>query len=240
MEKTQRAINEIEVVDLEIITPNTNNMSTSKNIAELSEAELVAALANKRKTREQEQEKARKAFDHDNDAFCKATVEKFTQFSKELKDLKNDTIIGANALYNKMFELNGKEAKKVKSFTRKSTDGRIVVTVDYQERIEFTDEAIVHIDAIREIFKSKFESRNKGLYNILDGLLIKGTKGDYDPKLLAKARKQVRELGDENLIAEFDKLDDCQRVYGTSKYCRVKMKDANDKWQDINVQFSSL
>ena len=234
-------INEIEIIDPVIVTSNTNNMETPTiNLDTLTEAQLAEALAKKRIAREQEQDQKRKAFEADNDTFCSNTAEKFTQFSKELKDLKDQTIIQANKLYNRMFELNEKEPKEVKSFTRKSQDGKIMVTVDYQERIEFTDEATVHINAIKDIFKSKFESRNKGLYKILDGLLIKGSKRDYDPKLLAKARKQVRELGDENLIAEFDKLDDCQRVYGTSKYCRVKVKDANDKWQDINIQFSSL
>src|SRR5690606_9528184 len=100
-------------------------------------------------------------------------------------------------------------------------DDTLKVVVDRQERFEFTEEAMVHINAIKDIFKNKFADRNKGLYNILEGLLIKGSKGEYDPKLLAKARKQVRELGDDNLIAEFDKLDDCQRVTGTASYCRL-------------------
>lgn len=98
----------------------------------------------------------------------------------------------------------------------------------------------MHINAIKEIFRDKFEARHKGMYNLLDGLLIKGTKGEYDPKLLAKARRQVRELGDENLISEFDKLEQCQRVVGTSLYCRLYIRDEKLKWQDVSLQFSSL
>ena len=183
---------------------------------------------------------ARKELEADNDAFCEQTAAKFAQLSKELKELKHFTIVEANNLYNRMYLINDKEPREVKSFSRKSSDGNISVTVDYQERFEFTAEASVHINSIKEIFKDKFSARNKGVYNILHKLLIKSSNGDYDPKLLAKARREVRELGYENLITEFDKLDECQRVSGTSKYCRVKVKDSNGKWKDLNVQFSSL
>ncbi|MDB0603156.1 DUF3164 family protein [Tenacibaculum maritimum] len=217
-----------------------NTETQTLDLSTLSEKDLQAEIQRRKSEALKTASKVRKELEADTDAFCEQTASKFLQLSSELKEVKDFTIVEANKLYKRMYAMNGKEPKEVKSFSRKSSDGKIMVTVDYQERFEFTDEATVHINAIKDIFKKKFSDRNKGLYNILDGLLIKGTKGDYDPKLLAKARKQVRELGDENLIAEFDKLDDCQRVYGTSKYCRVKVKDDNGKWKDVNVQFSSL
>lgn len=210
------------------------------NLDQLSEADLKAALDKKKQARAAKLDRQRRAHEQQNETFCQNTVQKFKEASAVLKKLKDDTIIEANRLYQQMFEINGREPRQVQSFSRKSADGSIMVTVDYQERIEFTDEALVHIAAIKDIFKTKFEKRNKGMYAILDGLLVKGRKGDYDPKLLAKARKQIRDLGDDNLIAEFDKLDGCQRVYGTASYCRVKQRDADGKWQDVNVSFSSL
>jgi len=139
-----------------------------------------------------------------------------------------------------MYEINDKEAPEVNTFSRISNDQKLKITVDRQDKMKFTDEASVHINAIKDIFKDKFEDRNKGMYKILDGLLIKGSKGEYDPKLLAKARRQVRELGDENLIAEFDKLDGCQIVEGTSLYCRAYIKNEHGKWEDVSLNFSSL
>ena len=210
------------------------------NLSELSKEQLKAELDRRTQLEEKNKDNARKELEADNDAFCEQTAAKFAQLSSDLKAVKDFTIVEANKLYNRMYLINDKEPREVKSFSRKSSDGNISVTVDYQEKFELTAEASVHINSIKKIFKDKFSGRNKGLYNILDGLLIKSSNGDYDPKLLAKARRQVRELGDENLIAEFDKLDDCQRVSGTSKYCRVKVKDSNGKWKDLNVQFSSL
>ncbi len=215
-------------------------MNTFINLETLTESQLVNALAKKKQLREQSNLKKRKQFENANEIFCNRTAERFSKLSQELKKLKEETIYEANRLYTEMYQLNGKKPKEVKSFSRKNKTGDILVTVDFQERIEFTEEANVHINAIKDIFKNKFANRNKALYNILDRLLIKGNKGEYDPKLLAKSRKQVKDLGDNKLIEEFEKLSDCQRVTGSAKYCRVKIKDKNNKWQDINIQFSSL
>lgn len=216
-------------------------MSTQTiDLSTLSATQLQAELERRQQYEKDANQKAKKDFRNDKDNFALHAASKFQQLHSELKELKQYTIREANKLYDRMFTIEGKEPKETKSFSLKNEDDTIKVTVDRQERFEFTEEATVHINAIKDIFREKFEARHKGMYNLLDGLLIKGTKGEYDPKLLAKARRQVRELGDDNLISEFDKLDDCQRVVGTSLYCRLYMRDHNNKWNDISLQFSSL
>lgn len=209
------------------------------DLSTLSAEELHQELKRREDDEKKERIAKRKSFKDDKDNFTAHTSSKFQQLNAELRELKNYTIVEANKLYNRMFEMNDKEPKETKSFSLKNEDDTVKVTVDRQERFEFTEEAVVHINAIKDIFKEKFEARHKGMYNLLDGLLIKGSKGEYDPKLLAKARKQVRELGDDNLIAEFDKLDDCQRVTGTASYCRLYIRE-NNKWEDVTLQFSAL
>jgi len=213
---------------------NTIDLST------LSAADLQKEIKRREEAEKQAEKQAKKQYQADKKDFLKHSASKFHQLNAELKELKEYTIAEANKLYERMYKINGKSPKDVKSFILKNEADDIKVTVDRQERFEFTEEAMVHINAIREIFKAKFSERNKGLYNILDGLLIKNSKMEYDPKLLAKARKQVRELGDENLIAEFDKLDECQRVTGSSMYCRMHVRDEKNKWKDVSLQFSSL
>jgi len=136
--------------------------------------------------------------------------------------------------------VQGKEPKEQKSITQKSECGNFKVVAERQDRMEFTDEAQVHIEAIQDFLKSKFETRNKGLYNFLDSILMKNGKGDYDPKLLAKSKREATKLGYEELISHLDKLQDCQVVTGTAMYCRAYYKDEKGKWKDIVMQFSSL
>ena len=217
-----------------------NKESEVINPEELTEDQLKSLLKKKQAKAYAEQAELKRAYEADNNAFCEETLSKFNELHNELKGLKNVVINDANALYIRMYEVNGKTPKEIKTFSRINTSGNIKITVERQERFEFTEEAVVHINAIKDIFKAKFEGRNKGLYNILDGLLIKGSKGDYDPKLLAKARTQVKALGDEKLVEEFDKLDDCQRITGSSMYCRAYVKDEKGKWKDISLNFSNL
>lgn len=216
-------------------------MSTQTlDLSQLSATELQAELERRQKAQQEAITKAKKQFRTDKDNFTLHASSKFKQLQKEMSELKEYTIREANKLFDRMYTMEGKEPRETKSFSLKNEADTVKVTVDRQERFEFNEEATVHINAIKDIFREKFEARHKGMYNLLDGLLIKGSKGEYDPKLLAKARRQVRELGDDNLIAEFDKLEDCQRVVGTSLYCRLYIRDDKQKWQDISLQFSSL
>lgn len=207
---------------------------------ELTEEQLEQLLAEKRKEKEAKREKIKKEYHESKELFLNNSQKAFEDLHNELKSLKKVAITKANQLYNQMYEIDGKEPKETKSFSLKNEADTVKLTVDRQERFEFTEEAIVHINSIRDIFKNKFANRNMGMYKILDGLLIKNSKMEYDPKLLAKARRQVRELGDNELIQEFDKLDECQRIVGTSQYCRLYVKGENGKWDDVSLSFSSL
>lgn len=216
-------------------------MSTkTKALDELSDKELQAELARREKARKAAEAKAKSDFQKDKEDFLVQTTRKFESISSELTRLKHFTIREANALFERMYEVDGKTPKEVKSFTLKSDDDTLKVEVERQERFSFTDEAIIHIQAIRDIFKEKFAERNKGFYEILDNILIRNSKGEYDPKLLAKARVQVKKLGDNALIEEFDKLEDCQRVVGSATYARAYKKNDQGRWEDIKIQFSSL
>ncbi|QEE51064.1 DUF3164 family protein [Flavobacterium alkalisoli] len=235
-------VEDIEVNRAETVGSQIQQGLTNKpiDIEGLSDAELERILAYRKEQKDAENKAKKAAFEKQKEKFISDTVSQFRAASELLVKLKADTITQANELFKKMFEVNGKELKEQNTFTFKSDDGKMKVQVERQERFEFTEEAIVHINSIRDIFRAKFQDRNKGFYNLLDGILMKNSKGDYDAKLLTKARKQVNDLGDAALIEEFDKLVDCQRVTGSSTYCRAYAVDENGKWQDINVQFSSL
>ena len=205
---------------------------TAAQLRELAAAIEAAEKAKKKK-------EARK-LEQDRTHFLQTTINKFLSIQDELRNLKQLTIKEGNNLDARMWDINNRDRPERKQFTIKDEKDSLKVTIDQQERFEFTEEATVHITAIKEIFHNKFAQRNKGLYNILEGLLVKGSKQEYDPKMLAKARRQVRELGDERLIQLFDKLDECQRVVGTSLYCRAYRRGKNNNWEDISLQFSSL
>jgi hypothetical protein len=213
-------------------------MQTVKSITEMTASEIEAFLKEKKASENKEQETRKKAYETDKENFLNEVSTKFKEVQSILSDVKNDTITHSENFNALKYELEGKAVKEAKSFELKNENVKIVV--ENQDKFDFNDSAIVHINAIKDIFREKFEARNKGFYNLLDSILMKNSKGEYDAKLLNKARRQAKELGDEALMEEFDKLNDCLVVVGTAKYVRVYVKDDKNRWKDVSLSFSSL
>ncbi|REH00296.1 DUF3164 family protein [Flavobacterium aquicola] len=213
-------------------------MEATKPISEYTAAELKELAKQKEAVEQEKQIKRKKAYDTDKENFLNEVATKFTEVKGILLSLKNDTISHSENFNALKYQLEDKAVKEAKSFELKNDNVKIVV--ENQDKFDFNDTAIVHINAIKDIFREKFESRNKGFYNLLDSILMKNSKGEYDAKLLNKARRQAKELGDEALMEEFDKLNDCLVVVGTAKYVRVYTKDDKNRWKDVSLSFSSL
>lgn len=210
----------------------------TKPIHEMSAAELMELAKQKGAEEIRKQDQRKEAHLKDKENFLSEVLERYNDAQSILTTLKAETIAHAENFNNLKYELEGKPTKEAKSFELKND--KIKIIVESQDRFDFNDEAIVHINAIKDIFREKFENRNKGFYNLLESILIKNAKGEYDVKILTKARKQVRELGDDKLIEEFDKLNDCLIVVGSTKYIRVYTLDEKNKWKDVSLNFSSL
>lgn len=210
------------------------------DLSKLSAKELQEELEKRTKAEKAEFQAKKNAYLKDKDDFLLVTVRKFKSVQNELKELKAITISEVNKLYQRMYEINGATPKEQKNISQKSECGNYKVTAERKDRFEFTDEADVYIDAIKEILKNKFEGRNKGMYEFMDSILMKNGKGDYDPNLLSRAKQKAKKLGYQDLIEELQKLQDCQRVTGTALYCRAYYKNDKGAWKDIVMQFSSL
>jgi hypothetical protein len=208
------------------------------NLSELSKEDLKAELERRDLEAKKEQRDKEKAHETRKKEFLESTVRRFESYHNELKQLKDFTITEANKIWNEMYEVQGKEAKEQKQISIKLGDYKI--TAERRDKFEFTDEAAVHIDAIQEIMKNRFESRNKGMYSFFETILMKNNAGDYDPKLLTKAKKKAIELGYDDLIDELEKLQNCLTVNGTAMYCRAYKKNKSGAWKDVVIQFSSL
>lgn len=208
------------------------------NINELSAAELEALLKQKRADEQKEQQAKLKKYEEDKERFLRHVADLFVGKREELQKLKEYAIDEAEHFNAQKYILEDKPVREAKSFELKNDDIKVVVEI--QERFGFNDKAEVHISAIRDIFKNKFEARSKSFYKLLDSILMRNTKGDYDAKLLTKATNQVREIGDEKLISEFDKLRDCLIVTGSAKYVRLYVRDHRGRWDDVSLQFSAL
>ena len=207
---------------------------------EMSLEELKAEVARREAEEKRKQVKQQKEFTEAKEDFLKHTSSKFKYLQNEMRQLKEYTISKANELYERMYEMEGKEPREVQSFQLKTDDDKIKIVVERQAILEFNEQADVHINAIKDIFQAKFENRNRAMYGYINDLLIKNSKGDYDPRLITKVRNRALENGHTDILKELEKLEACRRVTGTSLYCRCYLRDENHKWKDVTLQFSAL
>ena len=121
-----------------------------KPITELSSTELKQVMAHKKKE-EFEAEQARKEeIDKETDLLVNAIVGEYRQKSEDLriwKDLQIEAILNNQ---RRMYESLGSEPKESKTITYKTRDGKQKVVLEYADKLGFNNEAIVHIDKIKD------------------------------------------------------------------------------------------
>lgn len=212
-----------------------------KPIAELTDAEVKQVMAHKKKQEFEAEQTRKQQIENERDLLVNTIVEEYSQKSEDLriwKDLQAEAIINH---HKKMYESLGTEPKATKSITHKTKDGKRKVVLEYADKFGFNDEAVVHIDKIKEIIKREFADTNPKLFGFVESILVKNSAGDYDPKLLTKARAEAEKLDNpQEILSEFDKLEKCKVIEGTSRYVRAYQKDKNNKWQGISLNFSAL
>ena len=214
---------------------------TTTDITQLSTEELEAYLATRKQQDSENEEKRKLELINEEDLLVNSIVDEYAQQSenlKALKELQAESILSHN---KKMHESLGKEPKEAKQISLLTSDGKRKVELVYSDQLGFNSEAPIHIEAIKDILKEKFKDVEQGYYDFLDGILIKNNKGDYDPRLLTKARIKASKLPNSTaLLEEFDKLEKCRIIIGKSRYVRAYEKDDNNKWQNKTLNFSSL
>ena len=188
--------NNIEVIDPVIINTD-SNMSTETqtpvDLDNLSEDQLLAALKKKQAVKQKAEFEKRHAYEMDNENFIVQSISKAKELRNTLREFKEYSIREANKLYTRMYELQDKEPKEQKQFSRISECGNFKVTVDMQEKFMFTDEAEVHLSAIQDILKEKFEARNKGFYKFFERIMMRNGKGEFDPKKVSFGSTEIHQ-----------------------------------------------
>jgi hypothetical protein len=210
-----------------------------KQVAEMTTSELEQLLNQKRQEEFEKQQKADAEYEKQGDLLVNSIVDYHIEKRAELiayKELQTENLY---AHIKQAYTKNGKELKEQKTYTEYSNNKKRKVQVIESDKLDFSIEANVHIDSIKEILKEKFKGQDD-LYDFVDSILTKNKDGDYSPQLLSKAKRKAKKLNDMQLVEEFEKLENCQIVVGISRYMRAYEKDKNGKFQAISINFSSL
>lgn len=208
---------------------------------QLTVDELKAELA-KREAQEVKQKEERiKAYNQKRNNYVDGLVTQFKELNTIMVALKKEALETGAEIYTDMFKVHDKTFKGgVKQMTIENEAKTAKIVIAHDERMGFTEEANVAIAEIKQFFKNKFANRSNQVYSLLDALLMKNHKGDYDPKLLSKLRQQVIKINDPKLTEAFELLEKSQTVTDIAAYVRAYTKDEKGKYKDITLQFSAI
>lgn len=211
------------------------------DINKLSAAEL-ARLAKEARAKERAQADAkRREYDRLRDEYLETCFGKMAELSATLKEFKDHAVKLGLELHEKMYLAYDREPKEgIDSYTLTSSDGLRKVVIERQWRCEYDETSIMAIETIRQVLRDKFEGRNKGMYKIIDSILMRNTKGDYDERLVAKLRKHEEDVSDPRFSEALDLLAKSYRPTSSQTYIRAYRKDEQGRWQDITMNWSRM
>ena len=215
-------------------------MSTT-DINKMSAAELKAALKKKQATEKADMAAKKKSYDKMRDDYIGTVFSKMDEMSSKLREFKTESVKLGLELHEKMFEAHGRTSKPgVDHYSLVSADKQSKVVIERQWRCEYDETSTVAIQTIREVLREKFEGRNKGMYGIIDGILMKNGKGDYDERLVAKLRKHEEAVGDPRFSEALDILAKAYRPTTSQTYIRAYRRNEGGKWVDVVMNWSSM
>ena len=207
----------------------------------MSVKELEKHLTEKRASEIAAHDKAKRNYLKKRDIFIRETVTRFMAAKELLTSLKQDALGQGHELYDELHEVYDRKKKDVQSFQLVTEDGKYKLELESCPRGNLDESAQIGIDMIKEVLKAKFQERNKTLYKIIDSVLMRNKKGDYDERLVAKLRKHEEDINDPDFTKGLDIISKAYYVTGTSLYARAYAKnDKTQKWDDISIQFSGL
>lgn len=211
------------------------------SIDNMSSADLKAALKKKREEEKAAKVNAKTSYDKLRDSYIATVFGKMDEFSGQLKAFKDESVKMGLELHAKMYESLGREPKAgIDSYTLTSADGKSKVSIERQWRCEYDETSTVAIETIRTVLREKFEGRNKAMYAIIDGILLKNNKGEYDERLMAKLRKHEEAVDDKRFSEALDTLARAYRPTTSQTYIRAYRRNDAGKWEDVVMNWSAM
>lgn len=208
----------------------------------MSTADLQAELNARKSAEKAEADKQLRQYEADRELFIQEMVLHFEELSSRLKALKKRAVETASDLQERSYTVLGRKRKdkEVDQFTLLSKDGKLKLVMDRQYRGEYDETGLVAIGTIREVMREKFEGRNKTLYIIVDSILMKNRKGDYDERLVSKLSKHEQDVNDPRFSEALAQLRRAYRTTTSQTYIRVYRQNEAGRWEDISVAFSAM
>jgi len=222
-----------------------NKLSIEELKQQYSAAEIKQLLKEAEEEEQKEQERKKREYEQKRDQFVKEKVQYAKELSNVLSEFKQQLIENGHQLHDEMmqlFNVKKKDEGRVQNqFSLITQDGKFKLTIEKEEKVNLDESAEAGIEKIRNYMHTHVKKRDHLLYSMLEQLLMKNKKGEWDEKLVAKLSKYEDQIRNEEFSEGLDILRKAYRTVDSSYYVRFYEKNfQTGKLEHIQLQFSSL
>lgn len=206
-----------------------------KPVSELTEKEFKLVTEHKREKERIDRERKRKVYEE----LRNGTIEELSPLAEELslaiERFKSKAFTQMTALYELLQDYSSRHADGKGNYKVESKDFRIIfkrqVKGTFDERSHQAEKHII------DFVNSKFENDADTKDLIMS--LLERKKGDLDIQLVQKLYKMEERFNDENWREGIRLLKESYTCDQSKDYINFYKRDRNNKWQLINLNFSS-
>ena len=220
---------------------NMANETQAKPITEMTSEEIKEFLAKKTKAEEKKRKRERQAYISERDANINELIEEALELNERMLNFKQKVAAKMQHQHEKLDGYGSIRANSKGGFSITHSDNtmKIVRRRDTEPKWDERSEKAVLL--IKEFLNDVVKKRFAKMYNILMGFLVRNKNGDLEYSRVMEMLAHEKEFDDERWVEGLrllkESFSNVLKAYGFE--LKHKATDG-DKWDNINLNFSSL
>ncbi|GGH02919.1 DUF3164 family protein [Pedobacter zeae] len=217
-------------------TPTDNNF----DISQLTPEQIEQVMKEGKGIVEKKREQAKKAYEHQRDQAVISLLIEARQVMATLADFKEFT--------HQQMEIQANELKNYGKMNGRSQGGFSIVNTAGDMRVrrrrdttpQWDERALKAVDLLKEFLMDKVKKRDQKVFEILMGYLEKNKQGDWEYSQAMEFIKHENKFQDERWLEGIRMLKESYSVSLKGFGYEFQFKNKENKWETLNLNFSSL
>lgn len=212
-----------------------------KNTDQLSVEELKALLEEKEKAQRALLEKKRKQYETKRNKIMQVLCQTATLNNKRLSTFKQKAFELLLSFREEMLDYGDLRGGKNNKGSFMLKDDKYKIEFSSQVIKRFDERAQMAEELMKEFLKTFVKKRDTEVFELVNSLLARNEKtGDFDINLINRLYSLENRFEDENWRKAIRLFKEAYTPDSTAQYIRFYIRDENNKWQLINLNFSSI
>ncbi|MGD1960524.1 MAG: DUF3164 family protein [Fulvivirga sp.] len=211
-----------------------------KALAELSDEELLQEFEKRKKKAHREAQAKKKKYEEDRNALVVDACLAAESLHEMLAKMKTDSFTYLDEFMERMREYSDVNGKSKGGFSLVSKDGKSKLTLSFQTKKTFDERADMAEEKLKKFLESFVKARDKKAYKLIMSLLERTRGGDFDDNLIMKLWSMENDFDNDDWRDSIRLFKESYNPAKTTKYINFYKKDGTDKWQNIQLNFSSI